>query len=498
MSELKLPDAVDHKAKLLAGAIWAVATRWSGRALGLVSTVILARVLQPQDYGVVAMAFLVVGLMDAFLNTGAGAALVRLGKDATIEQINSAWTLRGLQGCVMALALVLISPWAAVYFNEPRVTEVLLIVSIFQIVAGFSNIGMALAYRDLQFSIEFKQSIFTKLTSVSVTLLASWFYLDYRGLVAGIIAGLLIETVLSYYLHPYRPRWCTQCIGDIWAISKWLLITGTGNFLLQKTDQLMAGRVGSTEQYGLYTVGADIGLLPAGELGPSLTRPLFPILVAMREDWERTKAATLKTLSSVNSITMPLGFGLAAISEQATLILLGQQWRDATPFVAGFAIIGIVQYLAAPLSTLLNVAGHVRVQSRIVWIEFLAFVSMAFILIPDFHLLGLMWARIGGCLLHSGLMMLAARVHTGMSLRSITWSILRPLTGGLLMYGVLIFYHSNHIGQFLDLLINIIFGAIVYIGWLMLTWQLAKRPEGIESTAVVFIRNNFSGLFKIR
>lgn len=478
----------DHKANLMAGALWAVGMRWSVKAIGLVSTAILARFLQPQDYGVVSMAFLVVGLVDTFLNTGAASALVRLGSNPSVAQINSAWSLRGIQGCLMAIVLLAVSPLAATYFAEPRVMRVLWVVSVCMAFMGFSNIGMTLAYRDLKFAVEFKQALYTKLASVSITLLAAWYFVDYRALVSGIVAGFIVEWWLSYQLHTYRPRWCTESIGEIWQISKWLLVTGIGSFFLHKTDQLIAGRVGSTQQYGLYTVGSDIGLLPTGELGPSLTRPLFPILSVMQNDRERAKSATLKTLGSVNSITMPLGFGLAAVSVQATLLLLGRQWQDATPFVAGFAIIGVVQYLASPLNTLLNVAGHVRVQSRIVWIEFVAFVVLALALTSAYHLQGLMLARIGSGLLQATLMMYAARQYVQLPLRMILGALVRPLSGAALMYGLLTTWGHFFVNPMLDLITNVLFGAAFYTSWLLLTWRLAHCPDGLEATAMQIIQ----------
>jgi O-antigen/teichoic acid export membrane protein len=495
MSHPKNKPVKSHKADLMTGVVWAVAMRWSVRGVGLISTAILARVLQPQDYGIVSMAFLVVGFVDTFLNTGAGAALVRLGSHATVEQINSAWTLRGLQGCVMALVLATVAPLSAIYFHEPRITPILFLVSVCQAFMGFSNIGMALAYRDLQFAVDFKQTLYTKIISVTITLLASFYFRDYRGLVCGIVGGFVSEWLLSYHLHPYRPRWCTKRIRDIWDISKWLLVTGIGGFFLRKTDQLMAGRVGNTQQYGLYTVGSDIGLLPAGELGPTLTRPLFPILAAMQHDWESAKAATLKTMGSVNSITMPLGFGLAAVSEQATLVLLGEQWKDATPFVAGFAIIGVVQYIVGPLNTLLNVAGHVRIQSRIVWIEFLVFVTLAVLLTSTYHLQGLMFARIGSGIVQAVLMIYAARTYTHLSLHSTLSTLVRPLSGAFLMYGLLVTFGHWVAHPTANLVYSIMLGTISYASWLLMTWHLAGRPDGIEATARQLILTKFSHIF---
>ena len=477
------------KASLFKGALWAVGMRWSVKSLGLISTAILARFLLPEDYGVVAMAFLVVGLVDTFLNTGAAAALVRLGPNPTVNQINSAWTLRGLQGLALALALAAIAPLAATYFKEPRVAPILWVVGPCLAFMSFSNIGMTLAYRDLKFAVEFKLAIYTKLVAVIVTLLAAIYFGDYRALVCGIVGGFVVEWLLSYYLHAYRPRWCTANIKELWAISKWLLITGIGGFFLHKSDQLIAGRVGSTREYGLYIVGADIGMLPTGELGPSLTRPLFPILSAMKDDWERAKAVTLKTLASVNTIIMPMGFGLAAVSEPATLLLLGAQWQSAAPFVAGFAIIGVVQYLAAPLNTFLNVAGYVRVQSRIVWTEFLAFVVLAALLSPKFHLQGLMLARIGSGLLHAFLMMLAARLHLQLSLRKTLSTLIRPLIGSLIMYALLVNWGQYFTHPIPNIFFNVALGTAFYTFWILITWRLAKCPAGLESTAIEFIKS---------
>ena len=477
------------KTALFKGAIWAVAMRWSVKSIGLVSTAILARFLQPQDYGIVAMAFLIVGLVDTFLNTGTAPALARLGPTATVKQINSAWTLRGMQGLAMALALAGVAPLAAMYFTEPRVAPVLWVVGGCLAFMGFANIGMTLAYRDLQFSVEFKWVLYTKLASVAATLLSALYFGDYRALVSGIVVGFVVEWLLSYYLHPYRPRWCTENIKDIWDISKWLMVTGIGSFFLRRTDQLMAGRVGDTREYGLYTVGADIGQLPAGELGPTLTRPLFPILASMKHDWERAKTAALKTLGSVNTITVPLGLGLAAVSDQATLLLLGPQWLAAAPFVAGFAVIGVVQYITEPLNTLLNVAGHVRVQSRIVWIEFVIFVTMALLLTPLYHLHGLMLARIGSGLLQAVMMMFAARQFAQLSLKRTASTLVRPIMGACLMYGLLVAWGNWFDYPMVDLLGKVIVGAVFYISWILITWQLAKRPDGIESTVIGVLKS---------
>ena len=478
MTPHSAPPVKDAKASLVTGALWSLGMRWSVKSIGLISTAILARFLAPQDYGVVALAFLVVGLVEAFLNAGSNQALVRIGNPNT-EQINSAWTLRAIQGIVMACVLAGLAPLAATYFTEPRVQNVLWIVSAGMAFMGFSNIGMALAYRDLQFGVEYRSAVLTKLASVLVTLATALYFGDYRALVCGILAGYVIEFLLSYRLHPYRPRWCVTAIPEIWQISKWLLITGIGNFVLKRTDQIIAGRIANTRDYGLFTVGADIGQLPTGELGPTLSRPLFPILASMQGDWERAKSATLRTLATVNTLTIPMGFGLAAVSQEATLVLLGHQWLEAAPFVAGFAMIGVVQYLTGPLNTLMNVAGHVKVQSKIVWIEFMAFAALSLLLTPRYSLQGLMAARLLSGLLHAALMIFATRRHMALPVRHAIMSYTRPLVGSLIMYGILTSFTVTAMAG-LELTIKFFVGSVFYACWILGTWVLARKPDGIE------------------
>lgn len=472
----------DAKASLIKGALWSLGMRWSIKGIGLLSTFIMARFLAPQDYGVVALAFLVVGLVDAFLNAGSNQALVRIG-NPNHDQINSAWTLRAIQGVLMAIALIALAPLSAQYFHEPRVQNVLWIVAAGMAFMGFSNIGMALAYRDLQFGVEYRSAVTTKLTAALVTLATALYFGDYRALVSGILAGYVCEFILSYRLHPYRPRWCTSRIPEIWAISKWLLTAGIGNFVLRRTDQIVAGRVGTTREYGLFTVGADIGQIPTGELGPTLTRPLFPILASMQGDLERAKSATLRTLSTVNAVTIPLGFGLAAVSQEATLVLLGAQWVEAAPFVAGFTMIGVVQYLTGPLTTLLNVVGHVKVQSKIIWLEFVAFVLLAVALTPEYKLIGLIVARLISGLLHAFMVIFASSRHLHLPMRSALLTYLRPLAGSVAMYFMLTSFIVSSIAP-IELAIKVVLGGIFYVAWILITWMLAGKPDGIETMGV--------------
>jgi len=475
------------KRTLILGAAWTVGTRWSMKGLGFLNTVIMARLLLPADYGVVAMAMLVVSLIEALMDFGAATALLRKG-EVSRDEIDSAWTLGVLQSLGVGLILLAVSPLAAGYFKEPRVEYVLWVLAVCVSLAGAGNIGFTLAQKEFNFSLAFRLGVICKLLAVLATVATGYLLRDYRALVIGVATGYISGCIVSYWLHPYRPRWNTSKIGEIWTVTKWLMLAGVGGFILRKGDEMIAARIGTTGEFGLYNVGADLGQLPTGEVGPAMLRAFLPVLAAMRGGADEINAAVLKTVAAVNTITLPIGFGFAAVAVPATNLILGPAWGGATQFVATFALASTLQIMQSPLNTLLLLRGHTKVQSHVIWLEFAVFLVSAAALVPAFFLIGLVWARMLGSLANLGATALAARKYCGISLRSVAKAVMRPLLGAIAMY-LLVQTVINHVqGDALRLGLGIACGAVTFTIWSVCSWLLAGRPAGLESTAIDYIQ----------
>lgn len=475
------------KRTLILGAVWTIGTRWSIKGLGFLNTVIMARLLLPADYGIAAMAMLVVSLIQALMDFGATTALLRKG-EVSRDEIDSAWTLGVLQSLGVGLILLAVSPLAASYFKEPRVEYVLWVLAACVALAGAGNIGFTLAQKAFNFSLAFRLGVICKSLAVVVTIAAGYWLRDYRALVIGIATGYISGCIVSYWLHPYRPRWNTSKIGEIWAVTKWLMLAGVGGFILRKGDEIIAARIGSTGEFGLYNVGADLGQLPTGEVGPAMLRAFLPVLAAMRGGADEINAAVLKTVAAVNTITLPIGFGFAAVAVPATNLILGPAWGGASQFVATFALASTLQIMQSPLSTLLLLRGHTKVQSHVIWLEFAVFLVSAAALVPAFFLIGLVWARMLGSLASLAATALAVRRYCGISLRSVAKAVMRPLLGAIAMY-LLVQTVVNHIdGDAMRLGLGIACGAVTFTLWSVFSWMLTGRPAGLESTVLGHIQ----------
>lgn len=472
---------VAPKLALMKGAAWTIALRWTVKGLGFLNTVIMARLLMPADYGIVAMAFLILGLIQALLDFGAATALLRKN-DVSRDEIDSAWTLRLIQGAIVGLLLIASAPLAIIYFKEPRVEWVLWVLGGCVVVASAGSIGPTLAQKQFNFSLDFKIQVSQKLVSVIVTIIFGYLLKDYRALVAGVVAAYATPLVLSYALHPYRPRWNTSHIPEIWAVTKWLMFAGVGGFILRKGDELAAGRLGTTTEYGQYNVGADLGQLPVGEIGPAMLRALLPVLASIKENTERTRKAVIKTVSALNTVIWPVGLGFAALAPQVTEIILGAKWVESATFVGAFAIASVLQTSLSPLNTLLILHGHSRSQMHIIWLEFAAFVCAAVTLVPNLQLVGLVYARILGSVVNLATTAALARIYCQLPLGPLTATLARPVLGATMMYLIAGSVIKLVPGVAMQVFLAAISGAAFFITWSLLSWHYLGRPEGLEST----------------
>lgn len=475
---------------LVQGAAWAVAMRWTVKGLGLLSTLVMARILMPSDYGLVAMSMLVVGLIDSLIDFGVDTNLLRL-RTIDRDDIDSAWTLRIIQGAVIAALLATAAPFAARYFGEPRIIPIIQILAACLLVANFSNIGLVLARREFKFSIEYQFHIIVKILSVLATIGSAMILRDYRALVIGIAAGHVFGVLYSFIIHPYRPRWNVSRIVSMWSFSKWMLVYWIANYAAKKADEILAGRMSDAHGLGIYAVGSDIGQMATAEIGPPMMRALLPTLSSIQDDPERMKSGLMKTIGAINALILAVGFGLAAVSTSATIVLLGPNWIAAADFLALFAIIGSIRISIISIPSYLLVAGKTRVHATLMWLEFAAFLMAALFLQPKFGLIGLAYARLVSVICNFICNIFVLMRHLNISVIELLHIFWRPVVGVVLMWLGISSLASLQLAPLVHLITAISLGGVIYASWLLASWTVCGRPDGLERLAIEFINNRY-------
>lgn len=314
------------------GASWMVVMRMFDRGLGVISTVILARLLLPSDYGLVAMAAGFAELLSLVAAFGFDSALIQRS-DSARAHFDTAWTLNVLLGLLLGAALLGCAPLVADYFSEPRLTDIMRVMAMSPILNGFCNIGTVLFRKDLNFQLEAVYMALRRILGFGVTLAAAYWFRSYWALVAGTVATALAGLVLSFVLHPYRPRLTLAERASLFGFSAWLLLNNIIRFTNTRALEIIIAKHAGSRSLGLFSVANDIASLPTSELSAPINRALFPGYARFQDDDAQLRRLVLEVFALLALVALPAGVGIAALASLLVPVMLGANWLDAVPIV---------------------------------------------------------------------------------------------------------------------------------------------------------------------
>ena len=317
------------------GSAWSIGLRWSVRLTGLVSTVILARLLTPSDYGIVAIAALIVGTLEIFTQTGQYNAIVR-HPDPTREHYDSVWTVSLLLGLGLGVTIWTMTPLTTAYFHEPRAKLVVEILALRTMMRGLQNVGIINFARRLNFRRQFYFSVIPELISFVVTIGFAIALRNYWALVIGIMSQDTATIVLSYIMDPYRPRICFSKVREIWSFSIWSLFKNLGNYVNGQIDKIAIGGFAGAAAMGRYDVARDLAISPSQELINPVVSTLLPVMAKVQDDREKRRELYMSTLAWSALICTSASVGVAVVAEDMVDLVLGPKWHDVWPLMPWF------------------------------------------------------------------------------------------------------------------------------------------------------------------
>ncbi len=471
------------------GALLSIAMRWTDRFIGLISTLILARLLAPEDFGIIAMASLVIGLLDVLLDLGVNVALIQ-NPQPTQAHYDTAWTLRLMQSSVTAVLVFLGAPLAGDYFGDERVVPVMQVLSAGIVVTGLENIGVVQFQKYMQFGLDFRFMFLKRITGFAATITAAVLMQSYWALVVGTIVGRVIGTVISYRMHAMRPRPSLEAFRDIFAISQWMLVRSAGQYLDNSLHKLIVGRRSDSSVLGAYTLADEISAMPSTELLAPINRALFPAFVAARDNLSELKRLFLLAQGVQTLVGIPAGVGLAMVASEAVLVLLGEKWVRAVPYIQTLALVGAVQAITTSGGYVLITLGRIGLVALIAWAQIGMLVLGAFVLLPISDAATLAAIRLSTVTIGLSIVLLALKTNLpSLNLQDMGRTVTRPVIATISMAGTLHQLNQALIFEpWLMLIIKVTTGLFTYVLVIIALWVATGRPEGPESYALQKLR----------
>ena len=346
-----MDKSLKHKA--LAGIIWKLLENGGTQGIQLVTTIVLARLVDPKDYGPLSLTVIFISIATILVQSGFGMALIQR-QDVTDEDFSSAFWLSTAAAAALAAIFFFAAPLVARYYGEPQVAPVLRVLSLTLFFYGGQSVQNAMIVRRMEFRKVFTASLAAVLVSG-----AAGIALAYRGFgVWALVAQQLLNIMTLCLALWAQTRWVPRLVislprtKQMFSFGWKLLVSGVLNTLYLDVSGLIVGKMkGGTEELAYYSKGKQFPQYIGANINTALQSALFPAYAVTQNDPERLLAMLRRTVSSNAFLLTPLLFGLAAIAEPMVRVLLTDKWLPCVPYLR----IACLTYAMYPLdSTILH------------------------------------------------------------------------------------------------------------------------------------------------
>ena len=450
--------------RAIRGGLWVFSLRAINRGLGFIRIIVLARLLAPEDFGLLGIAMLSISTLETFSQTGLKAALIQKKEDVE-PYLDTAWTVSGVRGIALFLILFLSAPVIASFFNSPKASLVIRVIALSTLLTGLRNIGIVFFQKELEFSKQFFYEFSATLVDLTVAITLAFILKNVWALVWGGLAANFTRLLMSYGLHGYRPRvrFENQKFQELFAFGKWVFTSSIIVFLVTQGDDIFVGKVLGVTALGLYQIAYTLSNLPATEITHVISQVTFPAYSKLQDRPSQLKEAYVRVLQLTSFLSFPLAAGIVVLAPHFIPIFLGNKWLAAVPAIQILAFAGLIRSIAATAGYLFYALGKTQIDTILQVVRLTLLISLIYPLSIKFDLVGVSLTVLVSIFVSNiGFTYMAAKL-TNSTITELLKLILIPMLNSTLAALVVLVLHPI-IGTGLQaLIVFLLCGSLVYL-----------------------------------
>lgn len=367
---------MELRRKVINGLRWVVLSNYLTKIITISGTIILARLLLPEDFGLIAFAILIFSFLESLSNFGVNEALIQKQKNI-LRAANSGFVISIILGLLYYIILFFSAPLFSKFFNAPILISIIRIASLKLVIDPFGRIHAILLQKELEF-----KKINKALMASSLAGNLSAIFLAITGfgvwsLVYGLLIDSLIRNILLPIMSPFRLffKFHINSAKDLLDYGKHIVSAHILDYLDKRLDFMFVGKLVGGKSLGLYSLALKMGSIAYEDITSLTNIVLFPTYARIQNDTEKIKALYLKTIKLISFFTIPLMLGLLVLAPSIVNILLGEKWQGMVLTMRILCIYGLLRSIDSPLYELIKGTMKPKI------IKYTALLNLFFLLI---------------------------------------------------------------------------------------------------------------------
>lgn len=369
-------------------AVWAFLATAGSRVITMVGLGLLARLLAPQEFGLLAFALAYITYAETIGDLGSGMALV-YWPDRRDDAAQVTFVINALAGVGWCIVTFAIAPWVADFFNAPNGAPIVRVIGFSFILKYLGNAHDALSQKDLRFRARFVPELSLAFVKAAVSIVLAYLGFGAWSLVWGHMAGVAMRTLLLWVVVPWRPRFGMpmDLVKPMLGYGRGIIIVNVLSAVTHHADLAVVGRLLGTTALGLYQMASKIPEMTVIVMLWVVSTVLFPAFSKMHAAGESLRTPYLTATRYISAATLPASAGLFLLAKPIILVFLGDQWLAAVPILQAVTIWTAARALSTHAGDVLKATGRARLLAHLSVVK-------ACLIVPGL-LIGARWGAAG-------------------------------------------------------------------------------------------------------
>jgi O-antigen/teichoic acid export membrane protein len=373
----------------MSGIKWTFAASIAQRALALAATVILARILSPADFGLFALAFVMIDGFGIFKSLGFDSALVRRKNDIE-KAANTAFFLIPAMGMILFSILFILAPIGAKFLGNPSVANVIRALAVIFVISCFGKVPQTILYRDMKFKYKSMGEVSAQLVYVLVAVSLALNKFGVWSLVIAYVLKTITQISIEWYFSGWKPKFefDREIAWDMFHFGKYVLAGGIVWFLSSNLDNIIVGKFLGVAMLGFYAIAMNASNILNDYLLGKISIIMYPAYSRIQEDSEDVKRVMLKAVRYVSIIAFPFSFALFIFAPDILRIVFGAKWLPAAGILRILAFVGIFRALGSAMWPIFLARGRSKTDLQVSLVQIGVFFALIVPLALEFKLVG--------------------------------------------------------------------------------------------------------------